>query len=157
MYDNNGRQSFIPNRFHAPSIEPVRIKPKKKPAYIEQIFIGQKEKYYGRLQIYVHEPTLEFPDPTIILQLGSSKSSSFTRISIEDVDNLLTFLKSVKKDLLSVLPELETRASQARDTLDQFENLKRMKAMLIDNNGLDEDVPFNDNDFIENTSATKEY
>ncbi len=133
-YDNNneGRDRFLQNRFQSPLIQPIKVKPKKKPAFIDQIFIGKKEKYYGRLQVYVHEPNLEFPDPTIILQLGSGNSSAFTRISTEDVNDIVEFFQRIQTNLTTVLSTLEDRSREARQTIDAYENIKRMKAIMLD-------------------------
>ncbi len=130
--NNDGRDRFLQNRFQSPLIQPIKVKPKKKPAFIDQIFIGKKEKYYGRLQVYVHEPNLEFPEPTIILQLGSGNSSAFTRVSVEDICDIVEFFQRVQTNLSTVLLALEDRANQARQTIEAYENIKRMKAIMLD-------------------------
>ena len=62
------------------------VKPKKfyrsKPPFWEKwCFIAQEGDFFAKMRLYVHEPTLEFPQTGMFLALSNSTGHVFIRIS----------------------------------------------------------------------------
>lgn len=100
---------------------------------------------FTELKVYVHTPTLQYPESSIFLQLANVKGSCFMRFeNPSELRDLQEFLSEVSQEVDACVTNLEPIKQQVISQLNQFsesmKNLELIKKMGgISGNGVNEE------------------
>jgi len=122
---------------------PASFHRKVDPIWERYILIGKSGNYAAKLIMRIKAATYQYPTASIFLQLGNGNSTTFTRVSIEEVADLAAALSEWAKEMVPTFVKASAEAEALQTSLDQAQNLKAvMEAMQNES----ESYPPNDDD-----------
>lgn len=130
---NQTPQNWFMNQFQG-MLQPMqRPKQRSKPVYENKMVLDDKNgRNFSQVKIYVHSPTLQFPEAGIFFQAANAKGSCFIRLSSSDnLETLANFIAECKAAIDNVMPQLQAQEVAINQQFNQYQ--QTMKAM---NSGL---------------------
>lgn len=132
--DNN----FASNLFQG-VVKPVRRKSQATPVFDRYLVIGQSGDLFTKARCWVYEPTIEYPEFSIFLQLKNGSGSAFTKLNLADISEFSQAMSSWVEELQAILPALQQKQAQVNAYLDQYEAYTKI-AEQIRNESSDDNV-----------------
>jgi hypothetical protein len=123
MSDGNqfNQNDYFRNLFTG-TVKPKRYRrPASVPVFNRNIVIAQEGDLFTKVRCWVYEPTIEWPDTSILLQLKNGAGSCFCRLSLDDISILVEALTQWKSELLQLLPSLLNKKASIQSLLDKYQ------------------------------------
>lgn len=114
MFDGDRRES---KRLWTGYIRPRNLVKKGTPLLDEQIAVGQAGNYFTSLKLRVYGATVQYPTPSITLIMANGAGSTFSRISIDELDSIMAQLQNWKTKLLQLKPTLDLQVQQVAQAI----------------------------------------
>ncbi len=110
-------------------VKPKKLYRKTTPVYFKHTTIGdpQNDRTFARLKIWVHKPTLEYPQAGIFIGLTNGAGSCYTRVSPEDLTNIIQSLTQWVQDIVKITPDMDEQQKAAEKAIATFDMLKQFQ------------------------------
>lgn len=106
------------DRYTSNNIRPFKSYAKAEPVYQKKQLIGENGKFFTVVSVRILKPTIQFPETSINLSFSNGNAYCFSKVSPEDLDNLILTLSEWRdaiKNVVSQLEPLEKALIQQRD------------------------------------------
>jgi hypothetical protein len=121
------------NKFKAGDIAPVKRRwfNNEPPYKQEYITVGVEGSNYTILKCWVRRPNQTYPMAKVFISMSNGMSSTFSRLaSVEELDTISKWLKTILPGIKSALAELEPEAQAALAQKEQFEKMRQTAEFL---------------------------
>lgn len=114
--------NYFNNRMVGEVVPMARPRYTSQPIFSEHKLIGITEnadfKNYSQVKVWAHKPTLDFPEPALMISLQNAKASCFAKLNgIEEMQELIVWLQSCVTRIKPVYEVAQSMSSQIKEQL----------------------------------------
>lgn len=117
--NNEGAHQYLTSLFSG-TMKPIKRKMSATPAFNQSVIIGKDGDLFSRARVWVYEPTVEYPEISVMFQLKNASGSCFTKLTIDDLQELQSKLADWIAGIQAVYPGLTTKLAQVNGYIDQY-------------------------------------
>lgn len=109
----------------ASNIKEFKYKRHAKRAIERSTIIGQRGAKYTVVGCSIITPTLEYPDVVISFSLSNGANYTYSQISPQEFDNLISTLQAWRDQFMGIMPDLEAKSEVAKAQREAYDQQLR--------------------------------
>jgi len=110
-------------------VRPYYPRRARAPEWEAKDFLGKSGKFFTVIRMWIYGATTEYPEVALHLSLSNGAGSAYSKITPQDLDNLISQLSEWRNQILGVMPKLETEAQIVKDSQDKILAMQKLIRM----------------------------
>lgn len=134
---NENPSQFLQNMFKG-TVKPIKRRMAAQPAFNQSVIIGKDGDLFSRARVWVYEPSYQYPEISIMFQLKNASGSCFTKLTLNDLQELQGKLNDWITGIQTLLPGLETKLASVNAYIDQYNQYADLVNQMRESNEKEE-------------------